>query len=155
MLHRIPRFLCAAILVAATAIGASAALGKGGTPITAGTSKIVRGVNFTFVGGQAQLANGNVVTPADEIGKGNNPTVTAKEDLDNLSVSCSDDKSATVDALRANLPNPHIYWTTLGDLRNKRKEVTLVRDPTDDNPNHCLLGTITPKQFISGANYKP
>lgn len=89
------------------------------------------------------------------IGQGSLPKAGVKEDMSNPSVSCSDDKHDDWKALRKPLPNPHACVTTLGDLRKWRREVTLVRDPTDTNPHHCVLSTITPKQFVSGSRYRP
>lgn len=113
----------------------------GDTPITAKWTKVVRGVSGT-------------ACDAVRIGDGNQPKVGPREDLTDLSISCSDEKSVTLDKLRQPLPNPHICWSTLDDLRKARKEVTVVRDPTDGNPYHCLLATITPKEFVSRAFWK-
>lgn len=113
----------------------------GKKPITAASTKIVRGAN----GGTCE---------ATAIGNGNNPSVGVNEDLTNLSVSCSDQKGVSWSQLRAPLPNAHACVATLGDLRKRNKYVTIVGDPTDDNPYHCLLEDITPKQFVAGSNYQ-
>lgn len=108
---------------------------------TEGWIRIVRGVNGTFC-------------DASAIGNGNDPNVGPKEDLTNLSVSCSKNKTDTVKDLRQFLPNAHACYSTLKDLRNARKDVTVVRDPETGNPFHCLLGTITPNQFISRSRFE-
>jgi len=49
------------------------------------------------------------------------------------------------------LPGRVFCVTTLKKLRKQRKEVTVVADETNDNPYHCLLSNITPKQFVAAA----
>lgn len=92
---------------------------------------------------------------AQSIGAGSSPAAGPNEDMSNLSVSCSADKRVTWKQLRQPLPNPHACITTLGDLRKQRREVTVVKDPTPDNPYHCVLSTITPREFVSGSRYQP
>ena len=108
---------------------------------TEGWIRVVRGVNGGFCSGMA-------------IGNGNDPKVKPTGDLTNLSVSCSKNKQDTVKELSQFLPNPHICYSTLQDLRKARREVVVVRDPIAENPYHCLLGTITPNQFISRSRYQ-
>ncbi|QDH69079.1 hypothetical protein [Marilutibacter alkalisoli] len=106
-------------------------------------AKIVRGYN------------GGPPCDPQTIGDGSAPKAGPDEDMSNLSVSCSADRNVGWTQLRANLPNPHACVATLGDLRKQRREVTIVRDPTDDNPHHCVLSTITPRQFVRGSRYQP
>lgn len=103
-------------------------------------TKVVRGVNQT------------ACIPAN-IGNGNDPSVGPKEDLTNLSVSCSADKKVTFQQLRAPLQNNHACRTTIGALRKQNRYVAIVADPIDGNPYHCLLSDITPNQFVQGAKY--
>ena len=108
---------------------------------TEGWIRVVRGVNGAYCDAAA-------------IGSGNDPKVGVKDDLTNLSISCSENQTDTVKELRAFLPNAHICYSTLETLRKARREVTVVRDPKADNPFHCLLGTITPNQFVSRSRYE-
>ena len=116
----------------------------GNRPITKGHSKIVRAVN--------QQPSGNSCLPT-VIGTGNDPAVGPSDDLTNLSVSCSDNEAVTFKQLEAPLAGPNRVYcvTTLSKLRQKRSEVTVVRDPTPQNQYHCLLATITPKQFVAAT----
>ncbi|HEY3597801.1 MAG TPA: hypothetical protein VGL08_09865 [Paraburkholderia sp.] len=127
--------------VCALSLFSTVCAAQGNKPITSGNAQIVRGVNPT----SCDAAN---------IGTGNNPPVGPRGDLDNLSVSCTDDPRVTVTELRENLPNPHACVATLSSLRSARRDVLLVRDPTNDNPYHCQLSTITPNQFVSGAKFR-
>ncbi len=108
---------------------------------TEGWIRVVRGVNGGFYSAAA-------------IGNGNDPRVKPTEDLTNLSVSCSDNKSDTVKDLQQYLTNANICYSTLRDLRKSWREVVVVRDPTAANPYHCLLGTITPNEFVSRTHYQ-
>jgi len=117
------------------------AIAAGKKPITRDTTKIVRGSN-------ALPCN------AQTIGQGNSPSVGPKEDLTNLSVSCSDDKSVSYNELLNHLPHAHGCGSTLDDLRKARPSVTVVSDPTGGNPYHCILDNITPKEFISGIKWQ-
>ncbi|RRH93905.1 hypothetical protein EH240_28580 [Mesorhizobium tamadayense] len=140
--------LWTAPIATAIALAPAGALGGGNTPITAGTTIVMRAVNFDPNGLPPP-------SPAKRIGDGNNPKVDPSEDVDNLSVNCSDDKTVTESVLRSSLPaGTHIYSGTLETLRNSRKGVTLVRDPVPGNDYHCLLSNVTPKQFISGTSWK-
>lgn len=105
-------------------------------------TKVVRGVNQTYC-------------DATAIGNGSNPKVGKKEDMTNLSVSCSDNKKVSFDDLRAPLPSPHFCQTTIGKLRKKNKSVVIVSDPVPTNRYHCLLSRITPNQFVAGSKYWP
>ena len=117
----------------------SAAQLRGNKPITAKWTKIVRGANACPLTAQA-------------VGQGNNPPVRAKEPLTDLSVIASDDKRVTYNQLAAYVPHANYGFTTLGDLRKANKHVLIVRDPLPNNPYHCLLSVITPKEFVSRTN---
>lgn len=114
---------------------------RGGKPITAEWTKIVRG------------ANGCPLT-AQSVGDGNNPKVGPSEPLSDLSVNASDDKQVSYAELAGWLPNAHYGFTTLGDLRKGNKFVLIVRDPLPNNPYHCLVSVITPKEFVLRTNCK-
>jgi hypothetical protein len=134
---------CAGTPAPVPASGASgAAVEATGTgPVTAKWTKIVRGVN-------------QMRCEAGPIGDGNDPQVGPNEPLTDLSVSCSDDRSVTLDQLRAPLLNPHICWSELEKLRRSNRHVLAVRAPTRDNPYHCLLSVITPKEFVSRSFWR-
>ena len=132
-----------ALHVLALALAAVAGAAHADDSVRDPAARIVRGYN----GG----------APCDPtiIGAGSAPKAGPNEDMSNLSVSCSADGSVSWTRLREDLPNAHACVATLGDLRKQRREVTVVRDPTDDNPYHCVLSTITPRQFVSGSRYQP
>lgn len=153
-LHQLPSSVAAVVLtVAALALvilgvtGCSGAPATappatdGSSPVTAKWTKIVRGVNQTRC-------------EAGPIGDGNNPRVGPDEPLTDLSVSCSDDKAVTIADLRAPLANPHICWSDLERLRKANRHVLVVSSPEDDNPYHCLLSVITPRQFVSRSHWR-
>jgi hypothetical protein len=114
---------------------------RGGPPITAEWTKIVRGAN-------------SCPLTAQSVGDGNNPKVRPNEPLSDLSVNASDDKKVTYSTLAAGLPNPNYGFTTLGDLRKANKFVLIVRDPLPNNPYHCLLSVITPNEVVSKIHCK-
>ncbi|MDH5824914.1 hypothetical protein QFW77_18265 [Luteimonas sp. RD2P54] len=128
-------------LLAAIALVVGA--GHAGNSVSDPAAKIVRGFN------------GAAPCNAKAIGAGSSPAADPDEDMSNLSVSCSDDRNVTFSQLRQPLPNAHACVTTLGDLRAQRRAVAVVKDPTDDNPYHCVLSTITPREFVSGSRYQP
>lgn len=92
---------------------------------------------------------GNCV--AQNVGNGNSPRVGVNELLTDLSVSCGDPAKVTIAQLKAPLPNAHACKSDLVKLRKKNKAVKLVKDPTGDNPYHCLLSDITPNEFVAGS----
>ncbi|WP_269530904.1 hypothetical protein [Chitinimonas sp. BJYL2] len=114
----------------------------GNNTVTAGITKIVRGYN------------GGSPCAAATVGAGSMPSAGPKEDMSNLSVSCSDDKKVTWAQLREPLPNNHACVTTLDDLRKQNKYVTIVKDKTPDNAYHCVLSNITPTQFVNAAKHQ-
>lgn len=128
------------VVVFASLIGLCAWAGS--NTITADTTKIVRGFNA-----------GAPCDP-EKIGEGSSPKAGINEEMSNLSVSCSDDKRVTWQQLRAPLPNAHACIATLGDLRKRNKNITIVKDETRDNRYHCVLSNITPKQFVSGSRHQ-
>ena len=113
----------------------------GKKPTTRDITKIVRGSNAVPCNAQA-------------IGQGNSPPVRAAEDLTNLSVSCSDNKNVSYNELRNYLPHPHACGSTLDNLRKARRTVTIVSDPTNTNPYHCILSDITPEEFIRSIKWQ-
>ncbi len=127
-----------------TQISMSPVYAAGKKPITKGQTKIVRAVN--------QQPQGNSCLP-DVIGTGNDPAVGPSTDLTNLSVSCSDDPAVTYGQLKAPLAGANRVYcvTTLSKLRKQRSAVTVVADPTVQNSYHCLLATITPKEFVAAT----
>lgn len=132
-------------ILAASAWLMSHGLAKGNKSITDSSARIVRGSN-------------NLPCRAQAIGQGNRPPVAPDEDLTNLSVSCSDNRSVSYLMLTNALPHPHGCGTTLGELRNARKDklpgVTLVADPTPDNPYHCILDNLTPQEFVRAITWQ-
>jgi hypothetical protein len=139
-----PIFITAAVVLLQACAGPYAdgpTSRHGKRPITAEWTKIVRG------------ANGCPLT-AQSVGDGNNPKVRPSEPLTDLSVNASDDKKVTYSTLAAGLPNTNYGFTTLGELRKANKFVLIVRDPLPNNPYHCLLSVITPKEVISKIHCK-
>jgi len=134
--------LTAAIVVAIVLAGIRRADAAGKKAITAASTKIVRAVN----------GKDNPICTANVIGTGNDPSVGPSDELTNLSVSCSDDRQVTYSQLKQPLgANRSFCITTLGELRDKNKEVLIVADPEAGNPFHCLLSHITPKQFVAAT----
>ncbi|WP_075343587.1 hypothetical protein [Tenacibaculum agarivorans] len=75
------------------------------------------------------------------------PHIGPNEPLVNLSVSASN--VLTYKKLAKNLPHNFYACATLGELRNKNTHISIVSDPTNEDPNHCLISNITPKQLSS------
>lgn len=119
---------------------APAALAEGSTTFTADSTRIVRAVHGTSC-------------DARVIGSGNPRRVKPEEDLDGLSVSCSDDPSVSWEALRQALPRAHACVVVLGELRLTRGSARVVRDPTPSNPYHCRLSRVTPNQLVSRSSW--
>jgi len=120
---------------------APAALAESATQVTAETTRIVRAVHGTSC-------------DARVIGSEGEPGVKPGEDLESLSVSCSDDPSVTWEMLRQPLPRSHACTVVLGELRQLRGSVRLLRAPSATNPHQCRLSRVTPNQFVSRASWQ-
>jgi len=133
----------AAVLFTTVSGSLSSVNAAGEKPISAGHTKIVRAVN---------LREGNICIPK-VIASGNTPPVKEDEELTDLSVSCSDDRAVDYVELEKPLAKDDRGYclTTLKRLRDKNRSVKIVSNPTDDNPYHCLLSDITPKQFVAAV----
>lgn len=97
-------------------------------------TKIVRGVN-------------NCPLTAQKIASGNQPPVLIDEPLSNLSVNASITNKETYEQIAKNLPQAHYAFTTLGDLRKQNKHIQIVADSLSENPYHCLISVITPREM--------
>ncbi|MFY2561235.1 hypothetical protein ACN469_26780 [Corallococcus terminator] len=113
----------------------------GGERINAPTAFIVRGMNGTTCGAQS-------------IGAGSTPQVNVTTEVQNLSVSCSEDRKVTLDMLRKPLVNPHICWAKLEELEARSADIIVSTDPTGDNPYHCVVSDITPNQMVQALHYR-
>ena len=131
----------AVALVMGVLIFAPSAMAEPVSPVTADVTLIARPIHG---------AGCDVRT----IAAGSSPRVTAAEEVEKLSVSCSDDPSVGWRELRKGLGGAHACVVVLGDLRQVAPGVRVVRDPTASDPNHCLLSGVTPNQFVSRATWQ-
>src|SRR3954454_1755268 len=127
----------AAGVVMTLAMGAlsfgGAAWADSSVPVTADDTRIVRAVQGTSC-------------DARVIGAGSMPKASPEENVEGLSVSCTNDPEVGLDALRKAMPKTHACVLVLNDLRQVAPGIRLVRDPNTENPYRCKLSRVTPNQ---------
>lgn len=128
-------------LVMGVLIFAPSAIAEPVSPVTADVTLIVRGIHGASCDARA-------------IGAGSSQRVRAGNEVEKLSVSCSDDPSMGPEVLRKGLGGEHACVVVLGDLRQAAPGVRLARDPTESDPYHCLLSGVTPNQLVSRATWQ-
>jgi hypothetical protein len=79
---------------------------------------------------------------ADKFATGSGVTLDAGGKLQGVSVNSSAGKS--VEQLTVGIPNKQVGVTTVGDVRRVGGDV--IPSPTANNPYHCTLCGVTPKQ---------
>jgi len=120
---------------------APSALAEPVSPVTADITLVARAIHGASCDARA-------------IGAGGRRRAAAKDEVEKLSVSCSDDPSVGMEVLRKGLGGSHACVVVLGDLRQAAPNVRLVRDPTASDPYRCLLSGVTPDQFVSRAAWR-
>ncbi|MDO9103680.1 MAG: toxin TcdB middle/N-terminal domain-containing protein [Methylovulum sp.] len=89
----------------------------------------------------ALVCRGGLCT-TDRFSNGSGVVVDSAGKLQNVSVNSASDKS--IRELSNKLPNRKIGVTTVGDVRRAGGDV--IASPTTNNPYHCVLCNITPKE---------
>jgi hypothetical protein len=120
---------------------APSALAETASPVTANVTLIVRAIHGSSCDARA-------------IAAGSSPKVAPEEEVEKLSVSCSDDASVGWSELRRGMGGAHACVVVLGDLRQAAPGLRVVRDPTPSDPYHCLVSGVTPNQFVSRASWQ-